>query len=116
MVLELAYDLGKTGKRFGSVVSICAGLLSHPAKKMDLETPVLYFTRIDPRSSTGEKTVNSIKRAFKRVEVVRGEPGRGEDMPRGRNEWEGIMRFWGHVLLKPDEGWRGEGEVYEVVR
>lgn len=114
MALELAYDIGKT-RRLGSVVSVCAGLLSHPSKKMDLGTPVLYFTRADPRSAVAEKAVNGLKRVFMEVEVVRGRGTRGEDMPRGREEWEGIMRFWGKDLGRPDEGWKGEVEVFEVV-
>jgi hypothetical protein len=53
---------------------------------------------------------------FKDVEVVNGDKGKGgEDMPRGRTEWEGIMKFWGNVLAK-DEAWKGDGEVYEVVK
>lgn len=48
--------------------------------------------------------------------MINGEKGKGgEDMPRGRGEWEGIMRFWGNILSK-DESWKGDGEVYEVVR
>ncbi len=116
IALELACDLGKTKRRLGSVISVCAGLFSHPSTKMDLETPVLYFTRSDVRFWSGEKVVNSLKRAFKEVEVVRGDVGRGEDMPRGRGEWEGIMRFWARLLGRADKGWKGEGEVYEVVR
>jgi len=116
MAIELAYEIGKTKRRLGSVVCICGGLLSYPSTKLDLETPVFNFTRADPLSSVGEKASHTIKRAFKDVEVVRGEVGRGEDMPRGRAEWQGVMRFWGKVLSKPDEGWRGGGEVYEVVR
>lgn len=116
MALELASDIGRSGRRLGGVVSICAGLLSHPSAKLDLETPLLYFTRADQRSSAGEKVFGMVKRTFKEVEVVRGDSKRGEDMPRGRGEWEGIMRFWGRLLMRPDEGWKGEGEVYEVVR
>ena len=36
-------------------------------------------------------------------------------MPKNREEWKGIMRFWGEVLVKA-EGWRGGGEVFEVIR
>jgi len=117
MALELALVVGKDGversNRLGSVVSVCAGLLSHPSSPLDLETPALLFLR--QQGAAGRKVESTMKRAFKRVEVVRGEAGRGEDMPRGRAEWEGIMRFWGEVLHRGDEGWKGEGEVYEVV-
>lgn len=46
-------------------------------------------------------------------------------MPVGKEEWMGVMRFWGEVLVPADggEGWmkglRGKdrlGEMYEVVR
>ena len=113
MALELGLHLGKS-MRLGSIISIYAGLLSFPTKSLALNTPVLYFTRSDPRSKAGEQVVSTLKRGFKDVDVIRGE-GRGEDMPRGRAEWEGIMRFWG-MHLGREEGWKGEGDVYEVVR
>ncbi|ORY35700.1 hypothetical protein BCR39DRAFT_511584 [Naematelia encephala] len=126
MSLELAYNIGRepldtctTGapaKRFGSVISICAPLLSHPTSDLKLETPVLYFTRQSPQSAVGKKNQGVIKRAFKQVDVVVGKDGKGEEMPRGRGEWEGIMRFWAQVLKKDDDGWKGGGQVFEVVR
>ena len=130
MALELALDIGKSGiqsgsasaggplrKRFGSVISICAPLLSFPTTPLDLPTPVLYFTRQDPRAATSQKTVNSIKRVFKEVTVVQSKQERGvEDMPRSQQEWRGIIQFWGEMLKRGVEGWKGDGEVYEVVR
>ena len=121
MSLELALDVGKSRNgenplRLGSVTSICAGLESHPSSPLELATPILYFTRARSRAAVGQKMERGIRRAFRDVEVVRGEEGRGEDMPRGRSEWEGIMRFWGKVLGKDDEGWKGGGEVFEVVK
>jgi pimeloyl-ACP methyl ester carboxylesterase len=119
MALELASHLSSKPlnadqRRFGSVISICAPILSLPGTLS--QTPALTFTRISPSSAAHQRLANDLKKAFKDVEVVNGEKGKGgEDMPRGRNEWEGIMRFWGNVLAK-DEGWKGEGEVYEVVR
>lgn len=101
-------------KRLGSVTSICAGLLSHPTTTLGLNTPILYFTRQDPKSAVAKKVKSILERAFREVEVAQGE-GKGEDMPRGRGEWEGVMRFWGMRLAR-EEGWKGEGEVYEVVK
>jgi hypothetical protein len=94
-------------------VSVCAGLVSFPSSALELETPVALFTRQNAKSQIGQKTIKSLERAFKKVEVVQASGG-GEEMPKGKQEWEGIMRFWGEVL-KRDEGWKGEGEVYEVV-
>ncbi|WVQ95130.1 hypothetical protein IAU59_002224 [Kwoniella sp. CBS 9459] len=138
MVLELALDVGKNGvtpnsgsseggdpkhNRFGSAVSICAGLLTHPTTDLNLNTPIGYFTRLSPKSSVHAKQLTPIKRAFRAVNVIQGESARsggdgggGEGMPRGREEWFGIMKFWGQVLARKDEGWKGQGEVYEVVR
>jgi pimeloyl-ACP methyl ester carboxylesterase len=119
MALELALDIGKTEvngrKRLGSIISICAGLLSHSNTPLNLSTPCLLFTRLDPKLAAGGKVVNGIKRAFGEVEVVHFE-GKGEDMPRGKNEWEGIMKFWSKNLSRDDQGWKGVGEVYEVLR
>jgi hypothetical protein len=145
VALELAYSIGREGlassssssavfssssasgtgqsdsnverrrRRLGSAISICAGLLSFPSSELGLETPVLYFTRQAPKSAVQSKSVNAIKRAFKEVTVLQGDPKAGEAMPRGREEWEGIMRFWGQVLGREDR-WKGDGEVFEVVR
>jgi hypothetical protein len=108
-------DVKRPRRRLGSAVSICAGLLSFPSSDLGLETPVLYFTRQAPKSAVQSKSVNGIKRAFKEVAVLQGDPKAGEAMPRGREEWEGIMRFWGQVLGREDR-WKGDGEVFEVVR
>lgn len=131
MALELALAVGRTplqfkltvteqsaqpkevaveAKRLGSAVSVCAGLESFPSAAIHAPTPVLWFMRSPkPQQETG------LKRAFTTMEVAKGS-GQGEDMPRGRPEWEPIMRFWGQVLARGDEGWKGDGEVYEVVK
>lgn len=121
MSLELALDLGKTSfttptkrGRLGSVISVCGGLISFPSSPLDIETPVGFFTRQSPKSQLGQKSIGAVKRAFKKVEVVEAK-GPGEGMPKGREEWEGLMRFWGEVLIRED-GWKGKGEVYEVVK
>ncbi|WVN86233.1 uncharacterized protein L203_101394 [Cryptococcus depauperatus CBS 7841] len=123
MALELGLDIGKSSlkawrgedeKRLGSIVSICAPLLSHPNDSLNIATPVLYFARQSPQSAVYRNHLSALKKAFKQVETVHG-GGVGEDMPRGREEWWGVMRFWGQVLGK-DDRWKGEGETYEVVR
>ncbi|EIW68459.1 hypothetical protein TREMEDRAFT_32307 [Tremella mesenterica DSM 1558] len=132
MVLEIGYENEKDENkrkseksenvRLGSITSICASLLSHPTTQMNLSTPICLFTRIDPRSAKGKKEESVLRRAFKVVRIVRpltaislrrvdGEGG--EDMPKGKEEWMEIMRFWGQVLYR-EQNWGGE--VYEVVR
>lgn len=125
MALELALSVGRGGiaagpglsekrKRFGSVVSVCGPLLSFPTSTMGIATPVVYFTRQNKASSVAQKVSKALERAFKEVEIVQGQ-GAGEAMPKGRDEWKGVMGFWGKMLGK-DEGWKGSGEVFEVVR
>ena len=122
MALQLASNIAPTplklssgeSKRLGSVISICGPLLSTSSTQSN--TPCLLFTRTSPQAAIHRRQVSELKETFKEVEVINGEKGKGgEDMPRGRTEWEGIMRFWGNLLAK-DEGWKGEGEVYEVVK
>jgi predicted esterase len=120
MALHLASDIARRplgeAKRLGSVISICGTLLSTSTSLTQSHTPSFLFTRTLPQAAVYRRQVSELKEAFKDVEVINGEKGRGgEDMPRGRTEWEGIMRFWGNILAK-DEGWKGEGEVYEVVQ
>jgi hypothetical protein len=121
MALELASNIGAKpldeAQRLGSVTSICGPLLySSSSGSSTSQTPALVFTRLSPQSAARNRLANDLKNRFKEVEVINGEKGKGgEDMPRGRGEWEGIMRFWGHILSK-DESWKGDGEIYEVVR
>lgn len=122
MALELAKSvtvkpLGDTVKRLGSVISICGPLLPTASSvSTPGQTPALLFTRLPPQAAAHRRQKGDLQAVCKELEVINGEKGRGgEDMPRGRVEWEGIMKFWGNVLAK-DEGWKGKGEVYEVVR
>jgi len=117
MALQVALNIHTSpiyqAQRLGSVISICGPLISSLGQS---QTPALFFTRVAPQSAVHNRLVADMKRGFKEVEVINGEKGKsGEDMPRGRVEWEGIMRFWGNILSK-DESWKGKGEVYEVVR
>jgi hypothetical protein len=130
MALELAYDIGKNGldvpsgpsgsmvkrKRFASVTTVCATLLSFPTSNVLLPTPVCYFTRQDLRASKPAREMNLVRRAFKDVSVVEMPKPNSQNMPEGFSEWKGIMQFWSTVLVRADEGWKGEGEVYEVVQ
>ncbi len=115
MSLELALSVGRDalpqGRRLGSVVSVCGKLESFPSAPVNAATPALWFTR--STGAAASKMETTLRRAFATLEVVKGS-GTGADMPRGRGEWEGIMRFWGQLLRRGREGWGGEGEVYEV--
>ena len=124
MVLELASHISDKpldeAQRLGSVVSICGPVLpatlNSTSTSSKSQSPTLVFTRLAPQSAAHTRLANDLKTRFKEVEVINGEKGKGgEDMPRGRGEWEGIIRFWGNILSK-DEGWKGDGEVFEVVR
>ena len=59
--LELCLDVGKSGigpskaRRLGSAVSVHGPLISFPSAPLNLSTPVLYFTRSDPRSQISQK-------------------------------------------------------------
>ncbi|WWD19227.1 hypothetical protein CI109_103685 [Kwoniella shandongensis] len=129
VALELGLDIGKRplteqdregGKRFGSIVSVCAGLLTHPTSDLKIATAVLWFNRLAPSSAAHQKTISILKRAYREVQSVQGQQqgsnANVEAMPRGKEEWWGIMKFWGQLLGRADEGWKGQGEVYEVVR
>ncbi|KAK8854632.1 hypothetical protein IAR55_003371 [Kwoniella newhampshirensis] len=107
------------GKRLGSIVCVCAGLLTHPTLQLRIATPILWFNRLPPNSAIHQKTLTILKRAYREVQVVQGQQGQdsnAEAMPRGTEEWWGIMKFWGQVLGRANEGWKGQGEVFEVIR
>lgn len=120
--LEVALDIGKNPldtssgkrKRIGSVVSVCGSLISFPTSDLGIETPVACFTRTDARGQVGQKELASVKRGFKKVVVLQAKGG-GQIMPRGKDEWQGIMRFWSEVLIR-EESWKAGGDVYEVVQ
>ncbi|WWC90543.1 uncharacterized protein L201_005479 [Kwoniella dendrophila CBS 6074] len=117
--LQIPSSDGKTQayKRLGSIISICAPLLTHPTSSLELETPICNFTRYKSNSSIHAKQKAILNRVFKKVEFVHA-PNQGnvEAMPRNKDEWWGVMKFWGQILIRKDQGWKGSGEVYEVVQ
>lgn len=121
MALEIAKSiavkpLNESSKRLGSAISICGPLLPSSNPSRLGQTPILLFTRLSPQAAAHRRQREDLQALYKDVEVINGEKGKGgEDMPRGRAEWEGIMKFWGNMLAK-DDAWKGEGEVFEVVR
>lgn len=100
-----------------SVVSISGPLLSFPSSSSaKCPTPVLYFHRPQPFSPPS-KDVNNLSKAFSFVKELQHTPvgaEGGEAMPRNRDEWEGVMRFWSERLSRRQFG-EGEAGVYEVL-
>lgn len=87
----------------GSVVSISGPLISYSTAPKKCTTPVLAFSRVSDKAS-----IVAYKKAFDVVVEVKRD---GEDgMPRSKNEWEPIMRFWSEKLGRRT----GEG-LYEVI-
>lgn len=95
-------------RTFGSIVSVCGPLLSYPTLTTLCATPLLVFHRPPPASTalpTG--ALAALKKGYSHLVEV-GMPGDG--MPRSKQEWEPIMRFWSERLgRRPVEG------LYEVV-
>ncbi|GAA6062228.1 hypothetical protein JCM10212_000807 [Sporobolomyces blumeae] len=87
----------------GSIVAVSAPLLSHPTTSSPSQatsTPVCLVYRAP---EAREINLPSWKKAYgdAKVTEVRLEGGRGrEGMPRGMDEWRGIMKFWSEVLTR----------------
>ncbi|KZT57901.1 hypothetical protein CALCODRAFT_495548 [Calocera cornea HHB12733] len=102
---------GETIQRLGlaSVVTVSGPLLSHPTFTPPSSTPILVFHRLSPSpSALHVSALGSFRKGFGRVQEVKITGGEG--MPRSRQEWEPIMRFWSEVLEK-----RRLHDLYEVV-
>jgi hypothetical protein len=94
----------------GSIVTISGPLLSFPTLSDLCPTPVLVFYRHSSKEgSFPSDAMTNFRRAYERViEVKMG--GVGEGMPRSKDEWEPIMRFWSEWLKRrPFDG------LYEIV-
>jgi len=93
----------------GSIVSIVGPLLSYPTLSKKCQTPVLVYHRPPLSESTlSSSAITAFKKAFDSVlEVkIRG----AEGMPRSKDEWEPIMKFWSVQL-----GRRQLDGLYEVL-
>ncbi|KIO02593.1 hypothetical protein M404DRAFT_1002201 [Pisolithus tinctorius Marx 270] len=100
-------DRGRTTRQLGSVVTVCGPLLSYPTLEKPCPTPLLVFHR----GSLPKTALTSFYKAFTQVQEVKGKDnGQDESMPRSKDEWEPIMRFWSEVLGRRT----GEG-LYEVM-
>ncbi|KAL1938084.1 hypothetical protein VTO73DRAFT_11913 [Trametes versicolor] len=92
----------------GSVVSVCGPLLSYPTLPKPCPTPLLIFHRPPPaETAMRPAAVAELKKGFAKVEEVKV---RGEGMPRSKEEWQPIMRFWSEHL-----GRRQMDGLYEVM-
>ncbi|KAI0820505.1 hypothetical protein BC628DRAFT_848418 [Trametes gibbosa] len=92
----------------GSVISISGPLLSYPTVQKQCPTPLLIFHRPAPADTAmPSDAVTGLKKGFAKVEEVKM---KGDGMPRSRDEWEPIMRFWSdHLGRRPIDG------LYEVM-
>ncbi|KAI0753778.1 hypothetical protein C8Q74DRAFT_1211068 [Fomes fomentarius] len=105
---ESSKGTARGGCSFGSIVSVCGPLLSYPTPPQLSPTPVLIFHRPSPaESALPSGAVATFKKAFTKVEEVKM---RGEGMPRSKQEFEPIMRFWSEHL-----GRRQMDGLYEVM-
>jgi pimeloyl-ACP methyl ester carboxylesterase len=99
----------KEPRALASVVSVCGPLLSYPTLDRRCPTPVLVAHRPPPsESALPPNALAAFRKGYNAVTDVNIGPGEG--MPRSKNEWEPIMRFWSERLQ------RGEMEgLYEVM-
>ncbi|KAI0328839.1 hypothetical protein GY45DRAFT_1337893 [Cubamyces sp. BRFM 1775] len=97
-----------TPRSFASVVSISGPLLSFPTLQKPCPTPLLIFYRPSPsESALRASSISELKKGFTKVEEVKV---KGEGMPRSKEEWEPIMRFWSEHLAR-----RQMDGLYEVM-
>jgi hypothetical protein len=88
----------------GSLVSIAGPMLSYPTIARPCPTPVLVFERSNTMPSDA---LTAFRKGFSMVTGVK-KPGEG--MPRSKEEWEPIMRFWSEQLRR-----RQVDGLYEVM-
>jgi len=97
-------------RALGSVVTVSGPLLSYPTLQPDdrCPSPLLMFYGSRDEQVTADD-VKALSKGFMTVKDVKmaGEGG----MPRSRDDWYPIMKFWSEVL-----GRRETSGAYEVVR
>lgn len=103
-------DEGTEPRRLGSVITVSGPLLSYPTLSKPCPTPTLVFHRQPPvDDALPPGALTALKKAFTNLNEVKMQ--RGEGMPRSKEEWEPIMRFWSEHLGRRQVG---EG-LYEVM-
>lgn len=96
----------------GSITSISAPLVSHPTLSKKCATPALLVLRRGEERSVG---AGSYRKGYENVQEVGLGVARsgGQEMLRGRDEWEPVMRFWATRLRQRSALEFGE-DVYVV--
>ncbi|KAF8340602.1 uncharacterized protein EI90DRAFT_3143918 [Cantharellus anzutake] len=86
-------DGGSVLSSIASVVSIDGPLLSYPTFKPPCATPAVYFHRSQQGNSA---EVAAFQKGFADMRVLKAPVGGG--MPKSKEEWSGVIQFWGRVL------------------
>lgn len=117
VALELALSVKASpvdgASRLGSVASICGKFEREPSVAAS-QTPLFWFTRSPERSARTKADEEVVKKAFADTTIARGDGSGRLDML-GKNDFPAMFQFWGKVMAR-DDAWKGDGEVYEVVR
>lgn len=94
-----------------TIATISGPLLSYPTTASKCPTPVLVFHR-QPSGSSGlpATALAAFRKGYTDVREVK--VAGGEGMPRSRDEWENVMRFWSDRLSRRAPGGSG---LYEVL-
>ena len=93
----------------GSIVSVAGPLLSYPTLSSPCPTPVLvYYRPMSEATKMALGDLSAFSKGYGGVQKVRGADGDG--MPRSKEDWEPIMRFWSANLST----WNDPG-LYEVI-
>lgn len=100
------------GRALGSVTTVSGPLLSYPSQAGLCPTPLLIFHRpASSENAISSSDLAAFKKGFGDVSEVKFG---GDGMPRAKDEWEPIMRFWSERLARRVFG-IGEKDVYEVL-
>ena len=100
-------DQSIPARKLGSVITVGGPLLSYPTLGNLCTTPLLVFHS----GSLSRSSLVSFSKAFVHVKAVNNtDNGQGESMPRSKEEWELIMRFWSQYL-----GQRAGEGLFEVM-
>jgi len=100
---------GSPLRPLGSIVSVSGPLLSYPTLSKLCQTPLLVFHRPSPsESALSSSAITAFKKAYGNIVDVKMDGAGG--MPRSKDEWEPIMKFWGERLGK-----RNVEGLYEVM-
>ena len=97
-------------RALASIVTVNGSLLSYPnTLQRPCPTPVLVAHRPPPsESALPSNALAAFRKGYSTV--IDANMGHGEGMPRSRDEWEPIMRFWSERLHR-----RQMEGLYEVM-